>query len=385
MRRSLILVLLGLLSLQFGGCTESSSSNNEKPPVTAVDIGNNGTVDVGPAPDLGPQTTGSYAAFAAQYSVLDTIAGKGESGDKGINGWDVSFEGGAATQAELSRPHMAQADAAGNVYIADKDAHAVRMVKPTGEIVTVAGTSFPGDGADALAPGVSTELSAPNGIWVKADGTVYIYDLGNAKVRKLKDGMMETLFTFTGAGAGRGLWVSDDEQVAYISAGTQLKKWTPAAGVTVLATGFVSLGNLHISPTGELGVADRDGSLVYMVDRETGEKRVIAGNGTTEGGGTGALATDTGLEEVRGIWFVEGGFLLCAHKEGSVWFVDAEGVIHQFVAGDKDDSHSGDGMPFHTPGMKISEPRAVAVAPNGDVLITEHDAGFIRRVTKRAE
>jgi len=31
----------------------------------------------------------------------------------------------------------------------------------------------------------------------------------------------------------------------------------------------------------------------------------------------------------------------------------------------------------------VSEVRAVTVAPNGDILITENDYGFIRRVLKR--
>jgi hypothetical protein len=31
--------------------------------------------------------------------------------------------------------------------------------------------------------------------------------------------------------------------------------------------------------------------------------------------------------------------------------------------------------------LKISEPRAVTLAPNGDLIITENDDGYIRRVT----
>ncbi len=53
--------------------------------------------------------------------------------------------------------------------------------------------------------------SNPNGLWVLEDGTVYILDLDNDKVRKLHpDGMMVTLFTVPGLTLGRGLWVAAD-------------------------------------------------------------------------------------------------------------------------------------------------------------------------------
>ncbi len=64
--------------------------------------------------------------------------------DTGTNEWLPEFEGGTATASELSRPHMAQADAAGNIYIADKEAHAIRKVTPAGVITTYAGTGTAG-------------------------------------------------------------------------------------------------------------------------------------------------------------------------------------------------------------------------------------------------
>ncbi len=309
-----------------------------------------------------------YSEFAAQFGTITTVAGTAQIEDKGVNGWQSSMEGGAATAAELSRPHITLADADGNLYIADKDANAVRKVDTDGVITTIAG------------PG---EVSAPNGLWVVGH-TIYILDLGNDRVAKLENDNLTTLFAIGGAGNGRGLWVSDDESVAYVSAGTVLKKWTPSAGVTTLATGFVSLGNLHVSPEGVLGVTDRSGHTVYAVDTDNGEKRVIAGNGTESGGGDRFKATDTGLHEVRGIWFEpSGGYLLCTHKGGDVWYVDVDGFIHLMIEGDDNDTHAGDGGRFDAPGDKISEPRAVTMSPDGEILITEHDGGYIRVVSAR--
>ena len=59
-------------------------------------------------------------------------------------------------------------------------------------------------------------------------------------------------------------------------------------------------------------------------------------------------------------------------------------ALKAFVDGDADDSHAGDGQRYDDPAVSISEPRAVTMTPAGDILVTEHDAGFIRRI-KRAQ
>jgi sugar lactone lactonase YvrE len=278
---------------------------------------------------------------------------------------------------------MAQADSVGNIYIADKDAHAIRKIGLDGSLTTVAGTGEAGDDGDSPGPGTQRRLSAPNGLWVRADGTLYILDLGNDRVRRLApDGELTTLFVIGGAGTGRGLWVADDESRAYVAAGTALKTWTPELGVVTLASGFASLGNLAVDGNGELAVTDRLSHRVYRVEAD-GEKRVIAGNGTRTGGGDGEPALSTGLDEVRGIWFhPDGGYLLATHKGGQIWYVDGLGDIHLFLDGDAEHSHGGDGEDYRSPGKKISEPRAVSMTPDGDILITENDYGFIRRLAR---
>ena len=57
-----------------------------------------------------------------------------------INFWTPASEGSLATSTSLSNPHMAAADAAGNIYIADKASHAVLIVATNGTIRTFAGT-----------------------------------------------------------------------------------------------------------------------------------------------------------------------------------------------------------------------------------------------------
>lgn len=319
------------------------------------------------------------------YDLLTTFAGAGGPGDNS-NKWRPEFEGGYATNALLSGPHIALADTNGNVFIADKDSHGIRKVLPNGIIVTVAGINSAGNGPDDLTIGTNVAIANPNGLWVRKDGVVYIMDLDNAKIRVLEtNGMMRTLFTVPeGIQFGRGLWVNDEETMAYISSQTTVKKWTVEGGVTNYSTGFTELANLVIDLEGNLVVTDRGTHSVWRI-YEDGLRERIAGNGftfNTTDGGDGGLATATGLEGVRGIWFLPtGGFFLCTHRGSQVWYVDTGGFIHLFLNGHRSETHAGDNTWFYNPGeFRVSECRAVTMDHEGNLLVTEHDSGYIRKV-----
>jgi hypothetical protein len=143
------------------------------------------------------------------------------------------------------------------------------------------------------------------------------------------------------------------------------------------------LGNIVQDPAGNIVATDRSAHLVYRIDMQ-GNKEIIAGNGTASGGGEGSPALETGFNEVRGVWFLQdNSYFLATHQGSQVWYIDNSGVTHLFLDGQNGDgNHSGDGENYRTPGYKISEPRAVTVDFQGNVLITENDLGFIRRVAK---
>jgi hypothetical protein len=336
------------------------------------------------AVDLPPGRAG-FTNLVESYDLLTTVAGAGGATDES-NKWLPEFENSPATNVLLSGPHIAMADRAGNLYIADKNAHAIRKVRPDGILVTVAGTNGPGDAPDGLTLGTQAPLNWPNGLWVRPDGTVDILDLINGKVRVLDtNGWLRTLFTVPGGiAAGRGLWVSDDGSLAFVASLDRVKRWTPATDVTDYATGFTELANLVVDPSGHLVVTDRSTHSVWRVFPD-GTKDRIAGNGTTvhgAGGGDGGLATATALEGVRGVWFLPtGGFFVCTHRGSQVWYVDTGGFIHLFLNGHRSETHAGDGTWFWNPvEYRVSECRAVTLDPEGNLLVTEHDAGYVRRV-----
>ena len=108
--------------------------------------------------------------------IIDTIAGTGERGFGG--------DGGPAVQAQLNYPGGVAVDGAGNVYIADAENHRIRVVDSTGVIRTIAGTGEDGFGGDG-GPAVQAQLNYPSGMALDDAGNVYIADRENHRIRIL--------------------------------------------------------------------------------------------------------------------------------------------------------------------------------------------------------
>ncbi|NIP98332.1 MAG: hypothetical protein GWO24_34940, partial [Akkermansiaceae bacterium] len=280
-------------------------------------------------------------------------AGSGARDD--CNDWLSVNEGAPALLADLSRPHMASADAAGNIYIADKEAYSIRKVDLDGDIHTVAGTGTFGVPFNS---GTATEMKiwAPNGIHVFPDGSFYFLTINEncesetvlpgGKIHKVTpDGTMTTVVNDPQLTIGRGLYVTKDESTIYYCSGTLLKKWTSSGGIQIHAGGFKALGNIDLEASGSLLVTDRLDHKVWRV-QPSGSKAWVAGNGKETEGGHGSRATATGLDEVRGVAVLDtGGYFLCTHKGDQVWYVDTSGYIWVFVNPTGDKGHAGDGLP----------------------------------------
>lgn len=338
-----------------------------------------------------------FDRVVAGFDRLEWMAGLGANEDPlDNNDWLSSFEGALAVEVELSNPHFASADALGRVYVADKASHSILRIEPDGRVFTHAGTHVAGTGVVPAAPAATQPLQSPNGLFVKPDGTVFLYDTGNRRVCRIApDGTMNVVFVDdspTFSYIGRGLWVSPDEREIYYADGSVVKKWS-AGGITTVATGFSELGNLDVHPlSGLLHVTDRatddvSRSAVWRLEAD-GSRTRVAGNGRLEGGGDGFPATDTFLDQVRGIAFTPGGgYFLCTHKGGDVWYVDTTGIIHLFIQG-RGSGNRNEGNGRRPPLVSVdalSEPRSVALAPNGDLLIATNDAGYLRRVRSAAK
>jgi RHS repeat-associated protein len=123
-----------------------------------------------------------------EASTLTTFAGGGD-GDDGV----------PATEAKLVVPTGVVAAPDGSVYISEQSdpdsggGNRVRRVNADGIITTVAGTGnggFSGDGGSAQA----AELDHPRGVALGPDGSLYIADHDNDRIRRVTpDGIIQTV------------------------------------------------------------------------------------------------------------------------------------------------------------------------------------------------
>ncbi|MCM2374042.1 NHL repeat-containing protein [Aporhodopirellula aestuarii] len=108
-------------------------------------------------------------------NTIQRVAGTGKKGFQG--------NGGPALQATLSGPKCVSLDAEGNVYLADTESHSIRYLDvKKGTIEVLVGNGRKGDGPDGDDP-LACQLARPHGVFVDHDGSIFIGDSENHRVR----------------------------------------------------------------------------------------------------------------------------------------------------------------------------------------------------------
>jgi streptogramin lyase len=115
--------------------------------------------------------------FNLKAGTIHHVAGTGKPGFTG--------NGGPAKEATLSGPKGIAIDADGNVWLADTESHSVRRFNArTGNLELMAGTGKKGNGGDG--DPLQCAMARLHGIFVDADGAVYIGDSEAHKVRVMR-------------------------------------------------------------------------------------------------------------------------------------------------------------------------------------------------------
>jgi hypothetical protein len=201
------------------------------------------------------------------------------NGSTGLNG-----DNGPATSASLGQPMGVFVDANGNVFIADTTNEVIREIGGTnnssltaGYIYRVAGTGAKAYGGDG---GVATNasLATPQSIFVDSDANVVIADMDNHRVRQVAG---TTAGTMT---AGNMYTLAGNGYVAYSGDGG------PASGATMNAPYGMATDGL-----GNLYIVDTFNQVIREVSVTDGKIRTIAGTGTFGYSGDGGLATQAKL------------------------------------------------------------------------------------------
>ena len=306
----------------------------------------------GPAGIAIDQSGTLYLADSANHRIrrvtasgaIETFAGTGTAGYAG--------DGGPAKQAQLNRPTGVAVDATGNVYISDTDNNRIRKVSSDGTVYTIAGNgnaSFYGDGL----VGGQASLHAPGGLAMAPDGTLYVADTLNQRVRKLTaSGVISTV-----AGNGLAGFSGDGGQ------GTAAALNQPAS--------------VALDAAGNLYIADLGNNRVRALSPQ-GYITTVAGNGSNGSSGDGSAATGASLAGPQGVAVDGAGNLYIAQSGGNTLREVASGGAISTVAGSGACCYSGDGGPPLA--AALNSPWNVAVDATGNIYFTDYGNNAVRVV-----
>ncbi|MBI2686268.1 MAG: hypothetical protein HYX27_08125 [Acidobacteria bacterium] len=266
-----------------------------------------------------------------------------------IAGSSFAGDGGLATQAILQQAEGIAVDSDGTLYIADAADHRIRAVSPKGDIRTIAGDGSPGfDGDGGLA--LKAHLNSPYGLALDRQGNLYVADLGNARIRVIApNGTIRTV-------AGGGALPASDANEGTTATDLQLK--TPR--------------NVLADPNGGFYFSDFDAHRVYSVDAR-GILAVFAGTGSPGYGADNVTATRSALRNPAGLAFEPLGGVIIVESGAQRLRRVARGIITTYL-GDALRNYplySPTGVAFDPAGnMYIADARATGAlkrAPQGEV------------------
>ena len=284
---------------------------------------------------------GDFVARVTGANNLLTII----AGTRDIAGF--AGDGGPATAARLDAPTGLAAGPDGSVYIADTGNDRIRRVSPAGVITTFAGSGQSGFAGDA-GPATEAALNGPRGVAVGLDGSVLIADTGNHRIRQVApNGVITTVAGIGAAGFdGDGLPAAS----ARVNAPTSV---TPLrlGGFVFTDTGndrirrVTPLGTVFTIAGGARGLAGDTGPASTALFSQP--ESIVA---TPTGG---FLLTDTGNSRIRSL--ASDGVLPGPIPGRTLRISRSSGFVKAVVAG-----RTGGSLPLREPDLVLLGTRANA-------------------------
>ncbi|HYR55020.1 MAG TPA: N,N-dimethylformamidase beta subunit family domain-containing protein [Myxococcaceae bacterium] len=215
-------------------------------------------------PPVEPPPTGPLRPTPPQIAPEWAASVSALAGSARIAGW----ADGPGYSARFSGPLGLAAGASGQIIVADGNNHLIRRIDADGTTATIAGTGFPGSADDR--PGNQASFSAPTGVAVAADGTIYVADSDNHVIRRIQnDAPTFSVSTYAGRMRDPG-WVDSADP---------------------LSARFDRPMALALDGSGNLYVAEMFGNRIRQIAQGSRSVSTYAGNG--ESGALDApVATD---------------------------------------------------------------------------------------------
>ncbi|SPF44404.1 exported hypothetical protein [Candidatus Sulfotelmatobacter kueseliae] len=261
----------------------------------------------------------TIAGTTVAAGTIQTVAGTlGTSGFAG--------DGGAPSSAQLSNPQGLFLDGSGNIYIADTDNSALRVVNTGSQaltiggltiqpntIQTVAGTpptacpdSSTGCGDNGLASAAS--LGFPIGVSLDSAGNIYIADSQNSAVRVVNPSTQAVTVAGTTINAG---------DITTVAGSLGRLGYSGDNGAPTSATLNVPTG-VTVDSLGNIFIADSENSAIREVVAVDSTIETIAGTGSSGFSGDGGQATSALLDVPESISLGSAGIFVADSESSRV-------------------------------------------------------------------
>lgn len=199
----------------------------------------------------------------------------------------MGFEDGAARTARFASPHGVAIAADGRIAVAEAENHTIRLLTPvtgpTGDgperfvVSTLAGV--PGTGGMLDGPALEALFQSPHAVTWTRDGDLLVADIGNARIRRVSSGVVDTV---AGSGVtGRQDGPGSEATFHYpmdIALGADGTLWVADAGAhsvrSLNANGVLSTVQLASPIDTPHGIAAGPNGILYVA--EMGAHRIVA-------------------------------------------------------------------------------------------------------------
>jgi mucin-19 len=273
--------------------------------------------------------------------VVTTLAGNGTA----------SSVDGTGTSATFNNPRGIEVDSAGNVYTTE--GHRIRKITRAGVTTTLAGS---GTAAFADGSGATASFNTPHGITIDSNGTLYVADQTNHRIRKVtSSGVVSTLAgsgttTFTD-GTGTNATFNNPQGVAVDSAGTVYVADASNHRIRKIGTGRVQL------------------------PLNRGVVTTLAGSGTT--GATDGTGTSATFNDPRGVAVdLQGNLYIADTSNNRIRKITPAGVVTILAGSATPGATDGTGI-----GATFNGPWGIAVDSSGTVYVADSGSNRIRKIT----
>ncbi|MBS1662765.1 MAG: hypothetical protein JST68_17100 [Bacteroidetes bacterium] len=275
----------------------------------------------------------------AGNNVIRSINARGDSVGTVAGSGIAGFADGVGTVPKFNHPTGIAIDAAGTLYVADQLNNMIRRITNGNTVTRWAGQLTPGSKDDA---GSLASFNNPTGVAIAGDGSLYVADGLNHKIRRIVRGIVTTVagsgifnhkdangreagFQFPAAlcsTSSGGLFVADFFSSArYID---EHGKVTTPAGFAIgfadglgAAAAFNHPAGITATSHDRVFIADQDNHAIRQVRIQLAVA-TLAGNG------------HTGYQEGTGIdAFIESPRALTAGPGGTVYFYDGRGNLRK--------------------------------------------------------